>query len=416
MQELSNVIASKYEEIIEKIKSFSNEYLNEEYKNICISAAETLFENFDEQLKKGKSFSWAAGIVHAIGTINNLFDSKEEPYVKATDLYKSFGVSSSTGSSKSKEVKNLLDLSKENKQWIIDENKNATAPENKMLEAEKEAAVTVNSTEKEDNKVENEIKEPFKFAVHKNYVVAQKIIELAWKQKNYNNKAKYAKEALEIYEDCPDAYIILSRDSSLSDIQKKAVLEKAVKSAQNLLRVDNLENAQPELLKLKIAEPLFGAKYTLAIHLWKIGEKDTAINEAFEILKYNEQDFLMVRSILANWLLTEKRYTQLKDLLEKYEKDNTAAIHYSKVALLYKTNEIKAAENALRRAYKRNPYVIPYILKQKRIPNLLPHVARYGTEEEAIRYASLGLEVWNDSNMIKWIKERKNDFDIINFN
>ena len=124
MQELSNVIASKYEEIIDKIKSFSSEYLNEEYKNICVKAAETLFLNNEEQLKKGKSFSWAAGIVHAIGTINNLFDSKEEPYIKATDLYKEFGVSSSTGSSKSKEVKNLLDLSKENKQWIISKDKN----------------------------------------------------------------------------------------------------------------------------------------------------------------------------------------------------------------------------------------------------------------------------------------------------
>ena len=47
-------------------------------------------------------------------------------------------------------------------------------------------------------------------------------MDYAWKQKNYKNKAKYAKEALEIYEDCADAYIILSKDSSLNDIEKKA--------------------------------------------------------------------------------------------------------------------------------------------------------------------------------------------------
>ena len=64
-----------------------------------LEAAETLFLNNEEQFKKGKSFSWAAGIVHAIGTINNLFDSKKEPYIKAADLYKAFGISSSTGSS-----------------------------------------------------------------------------------------------------------------------------------------------------------------------------------------------------------------------------------------------------------------------------------------------------------------------------
>ena len=128
--------------------------------------------------------------------------------------------------------------------------------------------------------------------------------------------------------------------------------------------------------------------------------KGSAIENALEILKYNEQDNLMVRSILVNWLLIEKKYAQLKELLENYEKDNLAAINYSRVALLYKTNEIKEAENALRRAYKKNPFVIPYILKQKRIPNSLPHVIKFGSEEEAMKYASLGLEVWNDTKMI----------------
>ena len=412
MQELSNVIASKYEEIIDKIKSFSSEYLNDEYKNICIGAAETLFLNNEEQLKKGKSLSWSAGIVHAIGTINNLFDSKEEPYMKATDLYKAFGVSSSTGSTKSKEVQKLLDLSKENKQWILEDDKNIKTSINNTV-IEKEVAATMDDISKASKKIEEQ---PFKFAVHKNFVVAEGILNYAWKQKNYKNKAKYAKEALKIYEDCADAYIILSKDSSLNKLEKKALLEKAVKAAQNLLRIDNLETAEPKLFNLKIAEPLFGAKYSLAVHLWENGEKEAAIENAFEILKYNEQDNLMVRSLLANWLLTEQKYSQLKTLLEKYEKDNSAAINYSRVALLYKTNEIKAAENALRRAYKRNSFVIPYIIKQKTIPSSVPHLIKFGSEEEAIRYASLGLEVWNDPKMIQWVKEKKKDFDLITFN
>jgi len=410
MQELSNIVAGKYEEIIDKIKVFSSEYLNEEYKNICARAADTLFTSHEEQLKKGKSSSWAAGIVHAIGTMNNLFDSKEEPYIKAADLYKAFGISSSTGSSKSKEVQSLLELSKQSKQWIINENKNIENSKNKRLEV-KEVAVTVDHAE---NK--NVEKEPFTFAVHKDYIVAQRIIDYAWTQKTYKKRANHAKAALEIYEDCADAYIILSRDSSINDIQKKELLEKAVKAAQNLLKIDNLATAQPELFKLKIADQFFGAKYSLAVHLWKIGEKEAAIENAFDIIKYSEQDKLMIRSILGNWLLMEGRYAQLKELLEKYEKDNSAAINYSRVALFYKIDEIKAAENAFRRAYKRNPFVVQYIAKQKNIPSTLPRMFKFGTEEEAIKYASLGLEAWNDSKMIQWIKEKKKDFDMITFN
>lgn len=410
MQELSNEIASKYEEIIEKIKFFSNQFLNDEYKNICVLAAETLFLNCEEQFKKGKSSSWAAGIVHAIGAINNLFDSKEVPYVKASDLYKTFEISSSTGSNKSKEVKRLLDLSEENKQWIIGNSKSAEVSKNAVVEAQEEVAVTMdNLAEKEEQK------EALRFAVDRKYVEAQRIVNYAWKQKNYNNRAKYAKEALDIYEDCADAYIILSKNSSLNVNEKKVLLEKAVRAAQNLLKIDNLENAQIELLSTGIAEPLFGAKYSLAVHLWENKEREAAIENLLEILKYDKQDKLRVRSLVVNWLLIEKKYTELKSLLEKYEKDNLAAIYYSKVVLLYKTNEIKEAEIALRRAYKRNPYVIPYISRQKRVPNSLPQVIRLGSEEEAMKYADSAMEVWNNQDMIKWVKEKKKDFDLIRF-
>ncbi|WP_160690185.1 DUF6398 domain-containing protein [Clostridium sp. C2-6-12] len=401
MQELSNLIASKYEEIVDKIKSFSSEYLNEEYENICVKAAETLCLNNEDKLKKGKSLSWAVGIVHAIGTINDLFDSKEEPYIKAADLYKEFGVSSSTGTSKSKEVKVLLDLSKENIQWIVNRNTEVS-----------EVAATLEISENINEEVG---KESFYFVPNKEYVEAQDVVEFAWKQKNYKNKAKYAKEALEICKDCADAYIILSKDSALNNDQKKELLEKAVEAAKNILKINNLETAPAEIFKIKEAEPFFGAKYTLAVHLWENGEKEAAIENALDILKHNEYDVLMVRNLLANWLLSEERYAQLEELLEKYEKDNSAAINYSRVAFLYKTNEVKAAESALRRAYKRNPFVIPYLVKQKRVPSTLPHIARFGSEEEAIRYASIGLEAWNDPKMIQWIKDKKKDFDMLKF-
>lgn len=406
MQELSNEIAGKYEEISEKIKSFSNEYLNEEYKNICVIAAETLCLNNEEQLRKGKSLSWAAGIVHAIGSINNLFDAKEEPYIKALDLYKAFGVSSSTGSSKSKEVKCLLELSEENIQWIIGSDKN-------IANSKEEVAVTVQKSEEVDAGIEVLQKEPFKFSIDKNFVLAQKIVDNAWRQRNYNNRAKYAKEALNVYENCADAYIILSKDSSLNNLQKKEILEKAVKAGKNALKIDSLETAPAEIFELRASEPLFGAKYTLALMLWEMNEKDEAIKNAFEILKYKKYDNLMVRGVLANWLLIDERYEQLKELLEKYDNDYLAAINYSRVAFLYKIGNIRDAENALRRAYRRNPFVIAYILKQKKVPNLLSYKMKFGGEEEAIQYASLGLEAWNDSKMLAWIKDMKKDFDIL---
>ena len=52
MQEISKILADKYEEVTEKINSFSNEYLNEEYKNICIEATIVLRHGDKKEIKE----------------------------------------------------------------------------------------------------------------------------------------------------------------------------------------------------------------------------------------------------------------------------------------------------------------------------------------------------------------------------
>ena len=402
MQELSNVLAGKYDEIVEKITSFSNEYLNEEYKNICIEATKTLFLNNEEQVKKGKSFSWGAGIVHAIGTVNDLFDTKNKLYIKALDLYKEFGVSSSTGSSKSKEVRRLLNLDENSEKWIV---KNSDL----SLEVKNEAAVTLEKTSEENN-----VSDTFKFAVNKKFIVAQKIADRAWKEKNYNSKAKYAKEALSIYEDCSDAYIILSKDSNLKDAEKKALLEKAVQAAQNVLKITELKDVDSRLFRLPIAEPFFGAKYTLALHLWNMNEREEAIKNLDDVLTYNKKDNLLSRGILTSWLIIEGKFKEAEKILVRCEHDYLVDTNYNRAALLFKIGKIKEAESALRRAYKRNPFVIDYLTKTKTIKEIKTAV-RPGTQEEAMKYAKLGLEVWKELEIIKWLKSMKKDFEILHF-
>ena len=402
MQELSNVLAGKYDEIVEKITSFSNEYLNDEYKNICIEATKTLFLNNEEQVKKGKSFSWGAGIVHAIGTLNDLFDAKNKLYIKALDLYKEFGVSSSTGSSKSKEVRRLLNLDENSEKWIV---KNSDL----SLEVKNEAAVTLEKTSEENN-----VSDTFKFAVNKKFIVAQKIADRAWKEKNYNSKAKYAKEALSIYEDCSDAYIILSKDSNLKDAEKKALLEKAVQAAQNVLKITELKDVDSRLFRLPIAEPFFGAKYTLALHLWNMNEREEAIKNLDDVLTYNKKDNLLSRGILTSWLIIEGKFKEAEKILVRCEHDYLVDTNYNRAALLFKIGKIKEAESALRRAYKRNPFVIDYLTKTKTIKEIKTAV-RPGTQEEAMKYAKLGLEVWKELEIIKWLKAMKKDFEILHF-
>lgn len=398
MQNLPNSIVEKYEEIFEKIRVFSNQYLNEQYEKICIKALHDLGMNHEDSLKKGKSSSWAAGVVHAIGTVNNLFDVKEEPYIKALDLYKEFGVSNSTGSMKSKEVRNLLNITKDDERWLV-----KSEDKNDNLNAKEEVAI-----EADEKKVSEE-----NIRVTEEFILAQKVMRKAWAEKNFNKKVKLAKDALSVCEYCSDAYIILSKDLSLSNNDKKELLLKAVDSGKYILGIDDLATVSKECFNKKEAQPFFGAKYTLAIQLWKMGEKNEAIDNAFEILKFNEKDNLMVRGILSSWLLIEKRYDEAEKLFEKYDNDYLAAVSYNKALALYKMGKTKEADDAIRKAYKKNSYVIPYILKQKKIPKVLPRISRFGSDAEAMHYMKYSLEAWNDSKeAINWIKEMNVNFKI----
>lgn len=399
MQELSNVIAKKYDEVVDKIKKFSNEYLSDEYKDICLTAAETLFYSNEEAVKKGRSISWAAGIVHAIGSVNELFDPKEEPYVKAADLYKAFEVSSSTVTNKSKEVKALLNVSDGDKKWIIGSN---TA----LSEVRKEAAI---ATDMKDGEV-------FKVAVEKKYVISQKVIDLAWKERKYENKYKIAMQALSIYKECADAYVILSRDPRLSNEQKVKYLKRAVRAAENVLKIENMEDTDPRVFLVKPAEPLFGAKYLLATKLWEMDKKDDAIKIALEIVKYDKTDNMLVRGLVSSWLLIDEKYDDAKSFLDNYEKDIIAATNYNRAVALYKLGSLTDAEVSLQRAYNRNPVVVDYLTKEKEIPEIKPHMAKLGGDEEAMRYAKLGLQIWNDEEMINWLKDSIKKFEILEFN
>ena len=388
MQELSNVIAKKYDEVVDKIKVFSDEHLNDAYKDVCLVAAETLFNGNEEAVKKGKSVSWAAGIVHAIGSFNDLFDSKEEPYIKATDLYKAFEVSSSTVTSKSKEIKALLNLSDEDKRWIVSSNNN-------LSEVNKEVLATADKKDEES----------FRVQVEKKYIISQKVIDLAWKEKSYASKYKIAMQALSIYKDCADAYVILSRDARLSDDQKVKYLKRAVKAAENVLKIEKMEDTDPRVFLVKPAEPLFGAKYLLATKLWEMERKDEAIETALEIVKYDKTDKMLVRGLVSNWLLIDEKYDDAKVFLDNYENDIIAATNYNRAAVLYRLGRLSDAEISLKKAYKRNPVVVDYLTKEKEIPAVKPHMAKLGGDEEAMRYAKFGLQIWNDEEMVNWLKD-----------
>lgn len=98
------------EDVIELVNRFSDDYLNDEFRDLCIKLVFKLSQNPDVSLNRGKTEAWASGIIYVIGQLNFLFDPITEYYL-SNDLVSSyFNVSKQTVWNKSRDIRRLLNL------------------------------------------------------------------------------------------------------------------------------------------------------------------------------------------------------------------------------------------------------------------------------------------------------------------
>jgi hypothetical protein len=109
----------KFDNISKATDGFCKRYLNDEYKELIRFAIAALCRKRPSPLLSGKENSWAAGVVHAVGMVNFLFDNSQTPHCKATDIQAYFGVSQSTVQAKSKEIRDALKMSQLSPDWTL---------------------------------------------------------------------------------------------------------------------------------------------------------------------------------------------------------------------------------------------------------------------------------------------------------
>ena len=108
-----------YEAIVALTDAFCRDRLDDEYAALCRKMAGVLARKRPSPLVRGKPASWAAGIVRALGFVNFLGDPSQPHPMKMTDVDAGFGVSEATGSAKSKQIRDLLDMSRFEPDWML---------------------------------------------------------------------------------------------------------------------------------------------------------------------------------------------------------------------------------------------------------------------------------------------------------
>lgn len=118
-EKVPKTMQAKYDEITALTDAVCKTHLNEEYGQLARKLTAKLARKRPSPLVSGQAKSWACGVLYALGQVNFLFDSSQDPYLPAADLCALFGVASSTGSSKAKTVREAAKLSWYNAEWML---------------------------------------------------------------------------------------------------------------------------------------------------------------------------------------------------------------------------------------------------------------------------------------------------------
>ena len=118
-EKVPKAMVEKFTAITSLTDAFCEQHLNDEYKALIHRAIGALARKRPSPLTKGKENVWAAGVVHAVGRVNFLDDPSQTPHCKSKVIYEFFQIAESTGQTKSKQIRDILEMAPMTPDWTL---------------------------------------------------------------------------------------------------------------------------------------------------------------------------------------------------------------------------------------------------------------------------------------------------------
>ena len=118
-QRVPKEVQTRFDELAQLTDAFSEAHLNAEYAQLSRELLATLARKRPSPLVTGKAPTWAAGVLHALGMVNFLFDSSQSPHVQSRQIADYFGISMNTMQAKSKQIRDLLHIHQMSPDWTL---------------------------------------------------------------------------------------------------------------------------------------------------------------------------------------------------------------------------------------------------------------------------------------------------------
>ncbi|MCB9852529.1 MAG: tetratricopeptide repeat protein [Phycisphaerales bacterium] len=232
---------------------------------------------------------------------------------------------------------------------------------------------------------------------------AQEVVYEAWDASG-RRRRNLARKALEICDDCADAYVILA-DEAARPAEAIDFYRQGVEAAERTLGAACFEENAGEFWGLIETRPYMRARFGLAQCLWADDRRAEAVEHYEALLRLNPNDNQGIRHILAACLLAMNDGERLTELFKRHENEVTAEWQYIRALWMFRQEGDSAeARRQATEALASNRHVPDFLAGRREIPSLLPGTYQLGAEDEAILCAAeLGDEWYSTPGAIKWL-------------
>lgn len=233
---------------------------------------------------------------------------------------------------------------------------------------------------------------------------AQDLIYKAWDSSGFE-RLELARDALDISEDCADAWVLLAEEAAGSLHEARVFYAAGVKAGERALGQDAFEDHAGHFWLVFETRPYMRARLGLAGCLWDLGKHGEAVEHLQDMLHLNPGDNQGVRYILLPYLLEDGPQSEVDELLKAYD-DGSANWLYSQALHTFRNQGASStARRYLQAAMKSNPHVPAYLLLDKTLPKELPDSIGFGDEDEAAVYVVYNGHLWvGEEGALDWMQ------------
>lgn len=223
---------------------------------------------------------------------------------------------------------------------------------------------------------------------------AEDLIWEAWETTGAR-RAALAREALALWPDCADAYVLLAQETSSLD-EKRELLERGVAAGERALGRRVFQEDAGDFWLIFETRPYMRARAALAAVLWRLHRPEEAVAHQRELLRLNPRDNQGLRYRQANWLLALESYDELDQLFATHAGEGSApGFAYTRaLGAFARRGDDAESRGVLIRARELNPYIPAYLTGRKKLPRKPPAYTVFGEESEAVDYAAGAGELW----------------------